>query len=129
MGAGRAVALPPSSRILPMPAFVLLRSNAVAPSRCLRTAPSNSGSEGRMLSSKPASMRVRTVGLVSSIVAVAALGLTLFADNGSFGFGWSVARSQRIFLFLVAVVVFIVHILLQLACRSRGKRGDGNVGR
>jgi hypothetical protein len=47
-----------------------------------------------MPSSKRAQLRVRTVGLVSSIVAVAALGLTLLADNGSFGFGGSVTRSQ-----------------------------------
>jgi hypothetical protein len=36
-----------------------------------------------MPSSKRAPLRVRTVGLVSSIVAVAALGFTLLADNGS----------------------------------------------
>jgi len=48
-----------------------------------------------MPSSKRAPLRVRTVGLVSSIVAVAALSLTLLADNGSFGFGGAVTRSQR----------------------------------
>ncbi len=83
-----------------------------------------------MLSSKRAPLRVRTFGLVSSIVAVAAIGLTLLAaDNGSFGFGRSVTRSERIFLLFVAVAVFLVQVLLQFASWSRGKRGDSNVGR
>jgi hypothetical protein len=82
-----------------------------------------------MLGSKRATMQVRTVGFVSSIVAVAAIALTCLADNGSFGFGGSVTRSQRIFLLFIAVVVFIFHVLQQLAYRSRGKRGDGVEGR
>jgi len=77
-----------------------------------------------MPSSKRAPLRVRTVGLASSIVAVAALGLTLLADNGSFGFGGSVTQSRRIFLLFVAVAVFIIHVLVQLAYRSRSKHGD-----
>jgi hypothetical protein len=80
-----------------------------------------------MLSRERAPLRVRTVGLVASIVAVAAIGLTLLADNGSFGFGGSVTRAQRIFLLFVAVAVFIVHVLLQFACRSLGKSGNRNV--
>ena len=79
-----------------------------------------------MLGSKRAPLQVRTVGLVSSI---AAIGLTLLADNGSFGFGGSVTHSQRIFLLLVAVAVSIVHVVPRFAHRSRGKRGDGAEGR
>ena len=82
-----------------------------------------------MLGSKRAMLQVRTVGLVSSIVAVAAIGLTFLADNGSFGFGGSVTHAHRIFLLLVAVAVFIFHVLQQLAYRSRGKRGTGVEGR
>ncbi len=82
-----------------------------------------------MLSSKRAPVQVRTVGLISSIVAVAATGVALLADNGSFGFGRSVTRSERIFLLFVAVAVFIVHGLLRFARRSRGKANDRNVSR
>ena len=82
-----------------------------------------------MPSSKRAPLRVRTVGLVSSIVAVAALGLTLLADNGSFGFGGSVTRSQRFFLLCVAVAVFFVHVVLRFPYRLRSKGRDRDVSR
>jgi hypothetical protein len=73
-----------------------------------------------MLSSKRACLRVRTVGLVSSIVAVAAISLTLLADNGE---PWvplviyaittdSSIHGRRL--------IFIVHVPLQFAYRPRG---------
>ena len=38
-----------------------------------------------MLNNKPASARVLAIGLMSSLLAVVAIGLTLLADNGSLG--------------------------------------------
>ena len=67
-----------------------------------------------MPSSKRAPLRVRTVGLIASIVSMAGISLTLLADNGSVGFGGSVTRS-RFFLLCVAVAIFFVHY----CCDSR----------
>jgi hypothetical protein len=77
-----------------------------------------------MLNNKPASARVRAIGLVSSLVAVASIGLTLLADNGSLGFGKSITRSGRVSLLFIAVAICIIHILLRLTRQPLGKRRD-----
>jgi hypothetical protein len=61
--------------------------------------------------------RVRTIGLVSSFVAVAAIGLTLVTDNGRSVFGEWMTRSERLFLLVLAVGVCSVHIVLRLVRR------------
>jgi hypothetical protein len=69
--------------------------------------------------------RVRTVGLISSFVAVAAIGLTLVADNGRLVLGGWMTRSERLFLLVVAVGVCLVHIVLRLVSRrSRARAGQ-----
>jgi hypothetical protein len=82
-----------------------------------------------MLSSKRATLRVQTVGLVSSTLAVAAIGLTLLADNRNLGFGGSVTRSEQVALLFVAVGVCLVHLFLRLTHRLCCKRSDRDVGR
>jgi hypothetical protein len=64
---------------------------------------------------------VRIIGLVSSIVAVAAIGVTLEADNWISGFGGSVTRAERIFLLIVAVAIGLGHFVLRLARRPPRK--------
>jgi hypothetical protein len=57
---------------------------------------------------------VRTVGLVSSFVAVAAIGLTLVMDNGRSVFvGWA-PRSERLFLLLLTAGICLLHIFLRI---------------
>jgi hypothetical protein len=73
--------------------------------------------------------RVRAIGFVSSIAAVAAIALTLLADNGSLGFCHSVSLSERVSLLFITVALCVVHILLRLAHRPRAKRAAGNPGR
>ena len=73
--------------------------------------------------------RVRIIGLVSSFIAFAAIGLTLLVDHGHGAFGERVSRSERVFLLVLAVAVFIAHFLLQLACRSRTKGRDREITR
>ncbi len=68
---------------------------------------------------------VRTVGLVSSFVAVAAIGLTLVTDNGRSVFGGWMTRSERLFLLVLAVGVCLVHIVLRLVSRRpRARTGQ-----
>jgi len=70
---------------------------------------------------------VRTVGLVSSFVAAAAVGLTLVADNGPSVFGGWVPRSERLFLLVLAIGVFLLHLVLRLMSRcQRGRTGQNS---
>ena len=66
--------------------------------------------------------RIRVVGLVSSVVAVAALGLTVLAGNRNLGRNETITQPQQIFLLLAAVVLFVVQAALYLIFRHRHKR-------
>jgi len=69
--------------------------------------------------------RVRTIGLVSSFVAVAAIGLTVVADNGRSVLGGWMTRSERLFLLVLAVGACLVHIVLRLVSRRpRARTGQ-----
>jgi hypothetical protein len=70
--------------------------------------------------------RVRTVGLISSFVAVAAIGLTLVADNGRSVLGGWKTRAERLFLLVLAVGVCLVHIVLRLVSRRPRARTEQN---
>jgi hypothetical protein len=70
--------------------------------------------------------RVRTVGVVSSFVAVAAIGLTLVAHTtlpGAVGPG---PRTERIFLLAVAGVLCIANLALFCTHRTKARRADRN---
>ncbi len=69
--------------------------------------------------------RVRTIGLVSSFVGMAAIGLTLATNNGRSVFGGWVPRSERLFLLVLAVGVCLLHIVLRLVSRrARARTGQ-----
>jgi hypothetical protein len=66
--------------------------------------------------------RIRIVGLVSSAVAVGALGLTVLAGNRNLGRNETITQPQQIFLLLAAAVLFVVQAALYLIFRHRHKR-------
>ena len=65
--------------------------------------------------------RIRIVGLVSSVVAVVALGLTVLAGNRNLGRNETITQPQQIFLLLAAAVLFVVQAALYLIFRYRHK--------
>ena len=67
--------------------------------------------------------RIRVVGLVSSVIAVVALGLTVLAGNRNLGRNETITQPQQIFLLLAAAVLFVVQTALYLISRHRHKRG------
>ena len=66
--------------------------------------------------------RIRIVGLVSSAVAVVALGLTVLAGNRNLGRNETITQPQQIFLLLAAAALFVVQAALYLIFRHRHKR-------
>jgi NADH:ubiquinone oxidoreductase subunit K len=66
--------------------------------------------------------RIRIVGLVSSAVAVVALGLTVLAGNRNLGRNETITQPQQIFLLLAAAAFFMVQAALYLIFRRRQKR-------
>ena len=66
--------------------------------------------------------RIRIVGLVSSVVALVALGLTVLAGNRNLGRNETITQPQQIFLLLAAAVLFVVQAALYLIFRHRQKR-------
>jgi hypothetical protein len=65
---------------------------------------------------------IRVVGLVSSVIAVVALGLTVLAGNRNLGRNETITQPQQIFLLLAAAVLFVVQAALYLIFRHRQKR-------
>ena len=59
--------------------------------------------------------RIRVVGLVSSVIAVVALGLTVLAGNRNLGRNETITQPQQIFLLLAAAVLFVVQAALYLS--------------
>ena len=55
--------------------------------------------------------RVRRLGLVASILALIAIGVTVLADNRNVGFGQSVTRGQQRFLLGLAVLLCAAQII------------------
>ena len=80
-----------------------------------------------MPNSASVAARVWTAGLISGIVALAAIGVTMLAGNRNLGFGASGTSYERIFLFAVAVC--ITQIVLGLVQRSQTRRARRNSGR
>jgi uncharacterized membrane protein YwaF len=73
--------------------------------------------------------RIRVVGLVSSVIAVLALGLTVLAGNRNLGRNETITQSQQIFLLLAAAVLFVVQAALYLIFRRRRKGTIARTGR
>ena len=73
--------------------------------------------------------RIRVVGLVSSVIAVVALGLTVLAGNRNLGRNETITQQQQIFLLLAAAVLFVVQAALYLIFRHRRKGTIARIGR
>jgi hypothetical protein len=70
--------------------------------------------------------RVRLVGLLASIVAVLAIGLTVITGNQNLGGKQTISRSQQVFLLSAAAVLFVMQAALYLI--HRRKRGPTKPG-
>ena len=73
--------------------------------------------------------RIRIVGLLSSVVAVVALGLTVLAGNRNLGRNETITQPQQIFLLCAVAVLFVVQAALFLIYRRKRistKPGDIN---
>jgi ABC-type nickel/cobalt efflux system permease component RcnA len=66
--------------------------------------------------------RVRLIGLISSVVAVVAIGLTVLTGNQNLGRNQTITQSQQIFLLFAAAALFVVQAVLYLIFRHRHKR-------
>src|SRR5215475_14258111 len=104
------------------------RSNLAAPWLRSRTASSRNGSEVSVPHRGNVTARVRTIGLVSSVIVLAAIGLTLLVDNGHEAFGERVSRSELIFLLILAVAVFYrsLPIAIGVSLPHQGPRPRNN---
>jgi hypothetical protein len=60
---------------------------------------------------------IRVVGLVSSVIAVVALGLTVLAGNRNLGGNETITQPQQIFLLLAAAALLVVQAALFLIHR------------
>jgi hypothetical protein len=73
--------------------------------------------------------RIRLVGLIGSVVAVLAIGLTVVSGNLDLGGKQTISRSQQVFLLFAAAVLFVVQAALFLIHRRKRistKPGDIN---
>ena len=70
--------------------------------------------------------RIRLAGLIASVVAVLAIGVTVLAGNQNLGGNQTISRSQQLFLLFAAAVLFVVQAALYLIHRRRRitKPGD-----
>jgi hypothetical protein len=67
--------------------------------------------------------RVRSIGLVSSVVALMAIALTVLTDNRNLGFGQSVTHSQQLFLLLAAAALCVLQAVIYLVHRNQHRQG------
>jgi hypothetical protein len=72
--------------------------------------------------------KIRTVGLVASFVAAAAIGLTLVADRELSGAVGPNTRLERIFMLAVAGVLWVANLALAHVHRVKTRRTDRNSG-
>ena len=63
--------------------------------------------------------RIRLVGLIASIVAVLAIGVTVLTGNQDLGGNQTISRSQQVFLLSAAAVLFLVQAALFLIHRRK----------
>ena len=73
------------------------------------------------------SPRVGLTGVLASLIAVLALGVTVLADNNNLGFGHTVTRREQALLFVVALLLLaaqIIAYLIQCARRPAKPRTE-----
>jgi len=69
--------------------------------------------------------RFRGLGLVASVFALVAIGVTVLADNRNAGFGQTVTRGQQRFLLGLAGLLFVAQTIAYLMKRRPAKRDWG----
>ena len=72
-----------------------------------------------MVNKRDVPVRERLAGLWASIIAVAALTVTLLADNHNAGFGHAVTRGQQTFLLSIASLLLAVQVVAYLIHRAK----------
>ncbi len=70
--------------------------------------------------------RLRLAGLLATVIAVAAMAVTILADNQNAGFGQIVTRREQMFLFVIALLLLTGQMIAYLVHRARRptKRGS-----
>lgn len=63
--------------------------------------------------------RLRLSGLLASLIAVAAMAVTILADNQNAGFGQIVTRREQMFLFVIAWLLLAAQTIAYLVHRAR----------
>lgn len=62
--------------------------------------------------------RLRLGGLLASVIAVAAMAVTILADNQNAGFGQIVTRREQMFLFVIALLLLAAQMIAYLVHRA-----------
>jgi len=63
--------------------------------------------------------RLGLAGLLASVIAVAAMAVTILADNQNAGFGQIVTRREQMFLFVIAWLLLAAQAIAYLVDRAR----------
>jgi uncharacterized membrane protein YwaF len=71
-------------------------------------------------------MKIRKVGLWSSIAAFVAFGLTGIAHNGNLGFGYSIARRDQLGLVAAAITLCALQLVLYLVAHRKENNAKGD---
>jgi hypothetical protein len=77
------------------------------------------GDSAEMSTNKNRGSRTRIAGLLASTIAVAALAVTVLADNHNAGSGHTVTRGEQMLLLGAAVVLLIGQVAVHLVQASR----------
>ncbi len=72
-----------------------------------------------MISKRDLPQRMRLAGLFAIIIALAALAVTILADNHNAGFGHTVTRGEQMSLFVIASVLLAAQTIAYLIHRAR----------
>lgn len=65
------------------------------------------------------SSRVRLTGLLASLIAVVAFGVTILANNHGAGFGRVIPREEQMALLLIAALLFVIQAIAYRISRTR----------
>jgi uncharacterized membrane protein YphA (DoxX/SURF4 family) len=69
--------------------------------------------------------RLRLTGLLASVIAVAAMAVTILANNQNAGFGQIVTRREQMFLFIIALLLLAGQTIGYLVHRASRPTKDG----
>jgi hypothetical protein len=69
--------------------------------------------------------RLRLTGLLASVIAVAAMAVTILANNQNAGFGQIVTRREQMFLYIIALLLLAGQTIAYLVHRASRPTKDG----